>query len=507
MALIGSIIKKGLALASEIELRKSSGLQQQKEELRKLLEGAKDTSFGKFYNFEGILSDEDPYLSYKERVPIHTYEQLNERWWKQQQNFPDITWPGKPEYFALTSGTSGSESKRIPVTKDFTNSLRAVATEQLLTLADMDLPEPIFESEVLGISSSADLSQENGHLEGEISGINVNNFPSWYDLFYRPGKEIASINDWDERVARIVEEAPKWNIGVISGIPSWVQLCLKKIIEVHELEYIDDLWPNVTLFLSGGVAFETYNESFRSLFRKDIIVVDTYLASEGFFAYGVPSENLEMKLATSHGYYFEFIPFDNRGFDKYGNLLEDPKVLNLAQVEKDTEYALVVSSRAGAWRYLIGDTIKFTELSEARIKITGRTKFWLNVVGSQLSEQKLDAAIQHIKTYYNLDINEYSVSCIQEEDEKYYHHWVLISNDKLNVAEARQKLDDYLKKSNNNYKVARNKALAGLRLHQMEKASYGRWLEQKKKLGGQVKIQKVMNDDDMKDLLEFIYSD
>jgi len=504
MALIGSIIKKGLSLASEIELSPISPYNQQEEELRQLLEKAKDTAFGKYYNFNSILKATSISKAFRNQVPIHHYEDLHHRWWKQQEQNPDITWPGKPEYFALTSGTSGSESKRIPVTEDFSNSLQSVAISQLLTLAEMDLPETIFESEVLGISSSADLSSENGHLEGEISGINVNNFPDWYNLFYRPGKDIASINDWDERVARIAEEAPNWNIGVISGIPSWVQLCLKKVLEVHKLDYIDDLWPNVELFLSGGVAFKTYEDSFRSLFRKEITVVDTYLASEGFFAYGLPHKNLEMRLAISHGYYYEFIPFNERGFDAQGNILDQAEVLNIDNVKVGVEYALIISSRAGSWRYMIGDTIKFTSLKDPKVKITGRTKFWLNVVGSQLSEQKLDSAIQHVKKSFDLDINEYSVSCLRHENETYHHHWVIITNDSFDIEEVALELDNHLKKTNNNYKVARNKALEGIQINPVTKTVYGHWLEEKKKLGGQVKIQKVMREEAMKEFLNFI---
>ncbi len=172
------------------------------------------------------------------------------------------------------------------------------------------------------LSSTANLKEHNrGHLEGEISGINVSNFPGWYDMFYRPGKEIASIDSWDERLQRIVQEAPKWNIGAIAGIPSWVLLMLQEIVKAHKLNHIHEIWPNLTVYASGGVAYETYRQGFDKICAHPLTIIDTYLASEGFFSFGNRPGSMSMELALSHGYFYEFIPFDERGVDGQGNLL------------------------------------------------------------------------------------------------------------------------------------------------------------------------------------------
>jgi len=209
---------------------------------------------------------------------------MDNDWWQQQRQFPDITWPGKPDFFALSSGTTGKSSKRIPITQDFTQSMHDVGTSMIKELPNYDFPESLFESEILMLSSSANLSEgSQGHLEGEISGINVSNFPNWYDVFYRPGKDIAKMDDWEERIAKMVEEAPSWDIGAIAGIPSWVLIMLKEIVQKHELKNLHEIWPNLAVYASGGVAFETYRKDFNKLMGREIQYMDTYLASEGLF--------------------------------------------------------------------------------------------------------------------------------------------------------------------------------------------------------------------------------
>lgn len=492
MALIGSTIKKLLKFKADYLGGRKSPQEAQKQQLMELLEKAISTSFGKYYHFESILNSSDPESLFKNRLPIVHYEEMNDRWWFQQQRFPDITWPGQPEYYALSSGTTGPSSKRLPVTEDFLRSMRLVSLDQLSEISKLELPEEVFESEALAISSSANLERRKGNYEGEISGININNLPDWYELFFRPGKEIAAIDDWETRTDRIADEAVQWNIGLISGIPSWVQLCLQKIIDRQGVEYVDDLWPNARVFISGGVAFDTYENSFRALFRKELTVIDTYLASEGFFAYGSADSPMEMKLTTRHGYYFEFVPFTGEYIDEKGQVKPGAPTIGLDQVEKDKEYVLVASTCAGAWRYVPGDTVTFTSTDPPKIVLTGRIKFFLNVVGSQLSEQKINAAIRHLSAQLDEDINEFMVTC-KEIDEKYYHVWTLVNSKELPLEKAAAELDQYLKEANKNYKVARSKALAGVICRRLDPAQYRNYLEKQNKLGGQVKIQKVMS--------------
>lgn len=507
MAIIGSILKATISLNQKLSFELKSPQEKQQDELRKLLKKAKDTAFGKFYNFESILKSSDVIASYKNEVPIHSYKEMNSSWWSQQQKHPDITWPGQPDFYALSSGTTGKSSKRIPITEDYLQSARAVGASLVKSLPNFDFPDTLFQTEILMLSSTANLNEHNrGHLEGEISGINVNNFPGWYDLFYRPGKEIAAIDNWDERVQRIIEEAPKWNIGAIAGIPSWVLLLLREIVQKHQLDNIHEIWPNLTAYASGGVAYETYRQGFEKICGKPLTIIDTYLASEGFFSYVARPNTMSMELALAHGYYYEFIPFDSRGVDEMGNLLDHPESHSLTEVVMEQEYVLVISTCSGAWRYMIGDTIKFTSLDPYEIKITGRTKFFLNVVGSQLSEEKMDDAIVEVSRNLNVDVNEYSVAAIRNDVDDYIHQWVIVSDDKIAAKDFQIKLDESLKGANKNYRVARSKALKGVDLSVISKATYHDFLEQRKKKGGQVKTPKVMSEKKMRNYLDFIRS-
>lgn len=506
MSILGSVIKTAVTLNQKLSIDRHTPRDKQIGQLRELVKKASGTAFGKFYGFSVLqeASDDDLESAFKSSVPVHDYEKMEKDWWEQQRKLPDITWPGQPGFYALSSGTTGPSSKRIPITDAFVQSMRAVGMELVKEIPNYDMPKSLFESELLMLSSSADLQEKDLHLEGEISGINVYNFPSWYDWFYRPGKEIASIDDWDERIGKIVEQAPGWNVGAIAGIPSWMLVMLKEIIKYHKLDTIHDIWPNLSVYVSGGVAYDTYRKSFDDLCEEPLIVLDTYLASEGFFAYSAKPGTLDMRLALDCGYYYEFIPFDSRGVDDQGNLLENPVSLTLAEVSLDEEYILLVSTCAGAWRYMIGDTIKFTSLDPYEIRITGRTKFYLNVTGSQLSEEKMDKAIIEVSNELGVAVNEYGVAALQDAEGEYYHQWMVVSDDPIDAKIFCDKLDASLKDMNKNYRVARTKALKGVEVMVLDKATYHAYLKSLKKKGGQVKIPKVMSAEKMEGLKQLL---
>jgi len=506
MSLLGTIIKKGLEWNQLLLESPVDATPAQHQQLRKLLSTAKDTAIGKYYGYAELLEHDDLEAAFRERVPLVDYHQMHAQWWKQQEKYPDITWPGHPDFFALSSGTTGSKSKRIPITADFIQSMRDVGKSMVRALPDYHLPETLYESEILMLSSSADLvDSKHGYRMGEISGINVSNFPGWYDMFYRPGQEIAAIDDWDERCAAIVKEAPNWDIGAICGIPSWVLLLLRAIIKEHKLNTIHDLWPSLRVYASGGVAFETFRSDFEEVTEKPLIIMDTYLASEGFFAYTTSPDTMDMRLALEHGYYYEFIPFDERGVDDRGQILDNPECISIRDVELDQDYVLVVSSCSGAWRYIIGDTIRFTSIEPHNIVITGRTKFFLNVVGSQLSEEKLDAGILAATESAGISVNEYMVAALQDDEGDYLHHWVVVTDDAVEDELAFAKmLDENLQGVNKNYAVARSKALKRITTQIISKQQYYDYLDQQKKKGGQVKTPKVMTSTKMEELLEFL---
>ncbi|EAZ82974.1 GH3 family domain-containing protein [Algoriphagus machipongonensis] len=503
MAILGKLVKAGIDITAKLQSEEENPKISQENQLRDLLTQAKDTAFGKYYGFSEILQSDQLVESFQKEVPIFDYKQMHELWWSKQERFEDITWPGKPNFFARSSGTTGKSSKRIPITDEFLASMKSVGSSMISSLHDFDFPETLFESEILMLSSSANLEKnDRGFEEGEISGINVSNFPDWYDIFYRPGKDIAAIPDWDERVNAIAEQAPEWNIGAIAGIPSWVLLMLQRIIKKHNLKHIHEIWPNFQVYASGGVAFETYREDFNAICGKPITIMDTYLASEGFISYTGTPGSMDMKMALEHGYFFEFIPFDERGINETGELLDEPLVLGIDEVEVGQEYVLILSSCAGAWRYMIGDVIRFQSLNPPQIKITGRTKFFLNVVGSQLSEEKMDKAILELAEAHQSSINEYMVAAIKNEAGEYIHQWVIVSD--LKTDGLAKELDKLLQAANKNYAVARSKALKDIDVKVISKNQYTDFLGQSNKKGGQTKTPKVMKEEKMKSLLKFI---
>ncbi len=507
MGLLGTLVKSGIDLTHKLQRDTLSGPELQEQQLRHLLEKSADTAFGKYYGFPRMLEEKDIIGAFQREVPLHTYEQLHEKWWSRQQRLKDITWPGMPEFFARSSGTTGKTGKRIMVTDDFLKSVRDTGRSMVESLANFDFPKPLFESEILMLSSSANLEKTGkNQSEGEISGINVSNFPDWYDLFYRPGKEIAAIDDWDERIARIAEEAPSWNIGAIAGIPSWVLIMLQEIVKKHGLSSIHDIWPNLMVYASGGVAFETYRKDFEKLFSRPVTIMDTYLASEGFIAYTARPGTMSMQLALSHGYFYEFIPFDERGVDEMGQVKENAECHRLENVEKNQDYVLVISTCAGAWRYLIGDTITFTSLEPYEIRITGRTKFYLNVTGSQLSEEKLDDAVLHVSEQLDCSINEYMVAAVRNEQDQYIHQWVIVSDSPVDEDHLARSLDKALRSSNKNYEVARKRALQDVRVRRISKRMYHDQMDKAGKKGGQVKIRKVMTEKQMNHFLNTLES-
>lgn len=494
MNIIGNFIKGVINVTDKIT-GDDDPIADQRTVLQNLLETAKDTSFGKAYEFENILKSDDKHQAFRNTVPYFDYNQINEAWWhKLHEGQTDVTWPGSPDYFALSSGTTGKTSKRIPVTDAMIDAIRQAGIKQVLAISNFDLPADFFETGILMLGSSTDLIENDDHLEGEISGISASNIPSWFSGYYKPGKEIAQIDDWDERVAKIAEKAPDWDIGALSGIPSWIELMLKEVIKKHNLNNIHEIWPNLQVYTSGGVAFGPYEKSFNALMGKPVTVIDTYLASEGFIAFQARPETDAMKLVTDNGIYFEFVPFDPDYILEDGSLSKDAPSLTLSEVETGQNYVLIISTVSGAWRYLIGDTIEFTNVERAEIKITGRTKFFLNTVGSQLSVNKLDDALQDIMETFDIEIPEYTL-CAKKYEDGFYHTWYLGTSATQDPNEIAEKLDASLKAANKNYKVARSKALKGVKVFTINPDVFYSWNDSNKKKGGQVKMERVMKED------------
>ncbi|CAG5069045.1 hypothetical protein DYBT9623_01779 [Dyadobacter sp. CECT 9623] len=502
MAVIGELIKKALDFTGRI-ISDPDPVEAQKNVLKTLLETAKLTAFGKQYQFSEILESDDIISEFQNRVPVHDYDKIFGEWWHfLLEGHQNVTWPGGQSYFALSSGTT-SNSKYIPVTDEMLGCIRKAGISEIATIGAFNLPGDFFTKQILMLGSSTNLIQKDDHQEGEISGISASNLPTWFGGFYKPGPEIAAISDWDEKVKRIAEEAPNWDIGCLSGIPSWIELMLKEIISYHKLNSIHEIWPNLMVYTTGGVAFEPYRKSLAKLFARPLIYIDTYLASEGFIAIQKRPETSSMALFPNNGIFYEFVPFNGDNVDENGLVKPGGTVLSLAEAEENVEYVLLLSTVSGAWRYMIGDTVTITDKARAEIKITGRTKHFLNVVGSQLSVNQMNDGLRVIEQEYDVVIKEFIVAAVHRGDE-YIHKWFLScdkSPDKVKVAES---LDATLSENNKNYKVARSRALKGVEVELIPEEIFYKWSEETKKKGGQVKIPRVMKEEDFLEFAAFV---
>ncbi len=504
MVIIGELIKKAIELSSNI-ITNPDPVTAQKQVLKELLDKAKNTSFGRSYDFRSVSSANDPQKAFASAVPYFDYDRIYNEWWKRTYaGEENITWPGKPGFFALSSGTT-SKTKYIPVTDDMLNSIRNAGIQKVLSLADFDLPSGFFEKEVLMLGSSTNLKKAGEHLEGEISGIGAYNIPFWFRRYCKPGPEITDLTDWDEKVRQIAIKAPEWDIGAISGIPSWIELMLKKIMEHNKLKNIHEIWPGLEVYTPGGVAFDSYRESFNSIFGRPVIILDTYLASEGYLATQTRRDTDSMTLLTNNGVYFEFVPLLPENISEEGSVIDGAKALTIGDVEEGVDYILVISTVAGAWRYMIGDTIRFTDKERMEIRLTGRTKYFLNIVGSQLSEIQMIRAMEELKAIKGINIQEFTVSAVRQ-GEGYIHRWYLGCRKcpDINEKEIARQLDLLLQDKNKNYKVARTKALKDVETRVIPVKRFYDWAEAKKQKGGQTKVPRVMMEELFKEWENFL---
>lgn len=494
MAVIGALIK-GLINLRGVVIADSEPEKEQEKVLRQLLQKAKDTAFGEHYKFQELLDADDIRKAFSEQIPFFDYNKIHREWWsKLHQGQENVTWPGKPPYYALSSGTTGKTSKRIPVTDDMLEAIRQTGIKQVGALTNYELSTDFFEKEIMMLGSSTGLQQVEDHQEGEISGISASNIPFWFRSFYKPGMEIAQIDDWDERVMEIAKKAPDWDIGAITGIPTWTELMIKKIIEYHKVETIHDIWPNLEVYSTGGVAFDTYEKSFNELLARPVTVIDTYLASEGFLAFQERPQTSSMRLVTDNGIYFEFVPFKAEYIQEDGALVPDAPLVLLRDVREGEEYVLVISTVAGLWRYIIGDTIAFTDVDRKEIKITGRTKFFQNTLGEQLSVNKMNQAVKELESNFSIKIPEFTLAVTRNE-KGFIHRWYLGVIGQADEAKMAMALDEGLQDANKAYKSARGKALKAVEVVILSPEVFYQWNALNKKKGGQVKMEKVMKDD------------
>jgi len=508
MAIIGTLLKKGIKLREILEQEYSSPFELQKNELKKLLITASNTEIGKYYHFNDILLSfrRGPRSFYDKFriIPIHDYNKIYKDWWQLSlKGAKNVCWPGRVKYFALSSGTSEASSKHIPVTKDMTKAIQRTSIRQILSLSKYDLPSEFFEAGILMIGGSTHLSRVGSYFEGDLSGIQASNLPFWFQHFYKPGKKIARTRNWDAKLNDIVRKAADWDIGIIVGVPAWLQILLEKIIDHYKLKNIHELWPNLRVYVHGGVSLDPYRKGFEKLFARPIYYIETYLASEGFIAYQALPRKRSMKLVLNNGIFYEFVPFDDQNFLPTGEIKPDAQALLIDEVEEGKEYAILLTTCAGAWRYLIGDVIKFVSLEESEIIITGRTKHFLSLCGEHLSVDNMTKAIELVANELNIEIKEFTVAGIPHGS-LFAHQWYVGTDHTVDSKTLRDRLDHHLKELNDDYAVERSAALKEIYVDVLPLSVFYDWMQSKGKVGGQNKFPRVMKNAQLAEWAEFI---
>lgn len=451
-----------------------------------LIEEAGATRFGFDHNFQQIKNIND----FKENVPIRTYEQFRPYIDKIKDGEEQVTWPSKVKWFAKSSGTTDNNSKYIPVTQESLDECHYKGGKDLLSIYYHIQPTAkLYNGKTLVVGGSSKIVHDHqGKLTGDLSAIIIDNLPSWVENKRTPSKEIALMDNWEEKLEAMAEATMNENVTNIAGVPSWTLLLLQKICAKKGVASIHDAWPNFELYMHGGISFLPYKSQFEALFSQPVHFMETYNASEGFFGIQDRKDADDMLLMLDYGIFYEFIPMDQLQ-------QEHPLTLGLGEVEIGPSYAVVISTNGGLWRYLIGDTIRFTSIQPFRIKITGRTKQYINIAGEELMVENAEQALHQTCTKHQCSINDYTVGPIMESGEQIaHHHWIIEFNTPpQDLALFEMDLDLELRKTNSDYDAKRkgNLNLNPLHIMPVDQLTFLNWMKQRGKLGGQNKVPRL----------------
>lgn len=460
----------------------------QQEVLLKLMGKAKNTEIGKKYKFSEIKN----YSDFSERVPIQKYESIEPLIDRARKGEQNIFWPSTIKWFAKSSGTTNAKSKFIPVSEEALEDCHFKAGKDMLCLYFNNNDEAkLFTGKGLRLGGSSAVYQDNNSYFGDLSAILIENLPFWADFSSAPKQETALMSEWESKMEAIVKETINQNITSLVGVPSWMLVLLKNVLEKTGKSNILEVWPNLEVYFHGGVNFNPYKEEFKKLIPKeDFKYYETYNASEGFFAIQDKNNSEDLLLMLDYGIFYEFIPMDN-----YNG--EDSKAISLSEVKLNTNYALVITTNGGLWRYLIGDTIKFTCLNPYRIRITGRTKHFINVFGEELIIENTEEALKQTCKKTKAQIKEYTVAPIfMKNKESGGHEWIIeFSKAPDNIEYFTEILDNSLKAINSDYEAKRyhNMTLNLPKINVARENLFYDWLKLKGKLGGQNKIPRLSN--------------
>ncbi|MFT4060948.1 MAG: GH3 auxin-responsive promoter family protein [Edaphocola sp.] len=506
MALLGNLIARSLRIRKQFRIKTASPKTYQMRTLRYLVERGQYTQFGKQYKFDSMLGQSlDWVADFKKNVPFHNYNSMFAQWWhKCLAGEENVTWPGRVNYFALSSGTSESASKHIPVTREMIRSTQKVGFRQFYSMSNFPIPPATFEKGVLMLGGSTSLNRQGDIYEGDMSGISAKNMPRLLsNFFYKPGQKISKQPLWEDRIGLIVEKAPSWDVGILCGVPAWAQIVLEEIVKKYGLNTIHDMWPNLRVYIHGGVAIEPYRENLKRLLSKQVAFIETYMASEGSFGFqarpGVPG----IKLVLNAGILFEFLPFTAENFDDNGELIGHPQTHFIHEVQPDVAYAVVLSTCAGAWRYLIGDVVKFTDVAAHEIVIVGRTKQYLSLCGEHTSVDNLNAAIDEVNKQLGIAVREFTVGGMPYEN-LFAHKWYIGCDEPVGAAAIKRIVDRTLCAVNDDYAVERTSALKEVLVEVLPGHVFTDFLKATGRYGAMNKIPRVMKGKQLEEWEQFL---
>ena len=461
----------------------------QEELMCYLLKSAENTVIGKKYDFTSIKN----YKTFSERIPVSTYEDLEPLIEETRKGAQNVLWNTPIKWFAKSSGTTNAKSKFIPVSSEALENCHYKASKDLLCLyLNNNENSQLFTGKSLRLGGSKQLYEDNNTFFGDLSAILIDNMPIWAEFSSTPSNKVSLMGDWETKLPAIINETIQENVTSLAGVPSWMMVLLNKALEATGKNNLLEIWPNAEVYFHGGVSFEPYREQYKKLFPKDnFSYYEIYNASEGFFAIQDLNNSNELLLMLDYGIFYEFIPMDTFG-------TTNQKVIPLHQVELNKNYAIVISTNSGLWRYLIGDTVRFTSINPYRIVVSGRTKHHINVFGEELMVENTDKALAKTCSELSCEVIDYTVAPIfMKEKEKGAHEWIIeFKTLPSNIEGFAALLDKNLQAVNSDYEAKRynNMTLNPLKINVARTNLFYDWLKENDKLGGQHKIPRLSND-------------
>lgn len=475
----------------QIELFKKYPHDVQEELFKKLIENAQHTSFGKQYAFGDI----ENYDQYRERIPIFTYEKLFPYIEKLMRGEQNVLWPSEIKWFSKSSGTTNQRSKFIPVSLEALEECHFKGGKDLISLYVNNYPDSkLFDGKGLAVGGSHQINEYDSSASsfyGDVSAVIMQNLPPWAQFIRTPSLETALMSNWEEKIEKMALETAQVNVTNIAGVPTWTVLLIQRIVELEKKDNILEVWPNLEAFFHGAVAFKPYRNLFETLIPKaDMHYWEAYNASEGFFGIQDQKDSEDLLLMLDYGIFYEFVPVEE--LEK-----ENPRAVELGDVELGKNYAVIISTNAGLWRYNIGDTVKFTSIAPYRIRISGRTKHFINAFGEEIIIENAEAAITRACEQTDSVIDNFTAAPVfLEKGKRGCHEWIIEFKVKPNdLNKFTRILDKSLREINSDYDAKRKHDLALMepKIHSVAEGTFYNWMKKRGKLGGQNKVPRLFN--------------